>query len=176
MTVLVAGGLQVQLLQDQKLYQPQSPFQLALRRSHHSTKLGCSGRLLVPPWYHICERIKNTQQLWVRGVRKWEKNSPVGSKVKEEEGEKVLQVLDQFPSQFMEDQTRPSVSMAVYRRPHSGSGKPGNLAARQFTHYRLSNQKESSLSWINIQTSWQCLSLCVGTVIKRSIYCVFWNT
>lgn len=51
--------------------------------------------------------------------------------MKEERGEKVLQVLDQFPPQFMEDQTRPSVSMAVYRRPHSGSGKPGNLAARQ---------------------------------------------
>lgn len=44
----------------------------------------------------IYERIKNTRQLWVRRVRKCERNSPIGTKVNEEGGEKVLQALDQF--------------------------------------------------------------------------------
>lgn len=83
----------------------------------------------------------------MRGVRKCDKNSPGGTKVKEEGGENVLQAVDQVPLPFMEDCTRPSIPTAAYRESHSVSlasqeiRKSGN-----FTHYRLSNQKESSLS------------------------------
>lgn len=121
MTGLVAGGLQVWLLWDQKLYWPQSRFQSTLRWSHHCTKLSCSAILLFPVWYHIYDRIKNTQQLWVIRARKCERKSSVGTKVREEGGEKVLQALDQFPLQFMENHGRASVPAAAYTGPHSGS-------------------------------------------------------
>lgn len=83
------------------------------------------------------------------------------------------QALDQVPLPFMEDNTRPSIPTAAYRESRFCSltskeiWQPGN-----FTHYRFSNQKEISPSWIIIQRGCQCFSARVGTIIKRSIYCM----
>lgn len=163
MTGLVAGGLQVWLLWDQKLASEPISVNSEMIPSLHKAELfsNTAGSCMIS---YLWQDKKYTAVVSDKSKKMWEKELCRHQSERRRRGEGAPGTGSVSPAVHGKPCQSKCPHCSLYRTRLWLTGKPGNS-----THHIYSNQKENSLSGIIIQRGCQCFLAHVGTIIKRSI-------